>query len=166
MSDDRDDVTPEPGDGSDTGDSAASPAADDMRTEESAAHGSESELNPDESASQGTTAAARPSGKRRGPARSSRKPTGEDANLAARPGVKGRATPSRSKQEAPSKGNPVGRIIRYLREVAAELRKVIWPTRKELITYTAVVLVFVAFMVALTSGLDLAFARGVLLVFG
>jgi len=60
----------------------------------------------------------------------------------------------------------VSRILRYLREVVAELRKVIWPTRNELITYTAVVLVFVAFMVALTSGLDLAFARGVLLVFG
>ncbi len=48
----------------------------------------------------------------------------------------------------------------------AELRKVIWPTRNELITYTIVVLVFVSFMVALTSGLDLVFARGILAVFG
>ena len=36
-----------------------------------------------------------------------------------------------------------GRIARFFREVVAELRKVIWPTRKELLTYTAVVIVFV-----------------------
>ena len=34
-----------------------------------------------------------------------------------------------------------GRIARFVREVIAELRKVIWPTRKELLTYTAVVIV-------------------------
>jgi preprotein translocase subunit SecE len=57
-------------------------------------------------------------------------------------------------------------IGRFLREVVAELRKVIWPGRKELITYTTVVIIFVAFMVALVSGLDLAFAKGVVAVFG
>jgi preprotein translocase subunit SecE len=55
---------------------------------------------------------------------------------------------------------------RFLREVVAELRKVIWPGRKELITYTTVVIVFVAVMVALVAGLDIAFAQGVLAVFG
>ena len=57
-------------------------------------------------------------------------------------------------------------LRRFLREVVAELRKVIWPGRRELITYTTVVIVFVAVMVALVSGLDLAFAQGVLAVFG
>ncbi len=39
---------------------------------------------------------------------------------------------------------PLGqRIGRYLREVRAELRKVVWPSRKELVTYTLVVLVTV-----------------------
>jgi preprotein translocase subunit SecE len=57
-------------------------------------------------------------------------------------------------------------IRRFLREVVAELRKVIWPGRRELITYTTVVIVFVAFIVALVSGLDLLFAKGVLAVFG
>ncbi len=57
-------------------------------------------------------------------------------------------------------------LRRFLREVVAELRKVIWPGRRELITYTTVVIVFVAFMVALVSGLDLIFAKGVLAVFG
>ena len=55
---------------------------------------------------------------------------------------------------------------RFLREVVAELRKVIWPGRRELITYTTVVIVFVAVMVALVAGLDLLFAKGVIAVFG
>ena len=49
---------------------------------------------------------------------------------------------------------------------SAELRKVIWPGRRELITYTTVVIVFVAFMVALVAGMDLLFSRGVIAVFG
>jgi preprotein translocase subunit SecE len=57
-------------------------------------------------------------------------------------------------------------LRRFLREVVAELRKVIWPGRRELITYTTVVIVFVAFIVALVAGLDLLFAKGVLAVFG
>ena len=60
----------------------------------------------------------------------------------------------------------MARVLRFLREVVAELRKVIWPTRPQLVTYTTVVLVFVAFMVALVAGLDILFARGVLFVFG
>jgi preprotein translocase subunit SecE len=50
--------------------------------------------------------------------------------------------------------------------VVAELRKVIWPTRKQMITYTAVVLVFVAFMVAVIAGLDFALVKGVTALFG
>ena len=57
-------------------------------------------------------------------------------------------------------------IGRFLREVVAELRKVIWPTRNQMVTYTIVVIVFVAFMVALVGVLDLLFAKGVLAVFG
>jgi preprotein translocase subunit SecE len=59
-----------------------------------------------------------------------------------------------------------GRLARFFREVVAELRKVIWPTRKELVTYTVVVVVFVSVIVAIVSGLDYAFAKGVLFVFG
>jgi preprotein translocase subunit SecE len=57
-------------------------------------------------------------------------------------------------------------IARFFREVVAELRKVIWPTRKELLTYTAVVIVFVTVVVAIVVGLDYVFAKGALLVFG
>jgi preprotein translocase subunit SecE len=50
--------------------------------------------------------------------------------------------------------------------VVAELRKVIWPTRKELITYTAVVIVFVSIMLTVVGLLDYGFAKAVLWVFG
>ena len=66
----------------------------------------------------------------------------------------------------PGKGSLVSRFVRFLREVVAELRKVIWPTRSQLVTYTIVVLVFVSFMVALVSLLDYLFGRGVLFLFG
>jgi len=58
------------------------------------------------------------------------------------------------------------RLGRFLREVVAELRKVIWPTRNQMVTYTIVVIVFVVFMVALVGVLDLLFAKGVFAVFG
>jgi preprotein translocase subunit SecE len=58
-----------------------------------------------------------------------------------------------------------GRFIRFVREVVAELRKVIWPTRKDLLVYAGVVIVFVAVMLALVGTLDWAFARAVLWVF-
>jgi preprotein translocase subunit SecE len=63
------------------------------------------------------------------------------------------------------KRNPFTRLVVFIREVVAELRKVIWPTKKELITYTAVCVVFVSIVVALVALLDLAFAQGVLKVF-
>ena len=62
--------------------------------------------------------------------------------------------------------NPVARGGRYVREVAAEMRKVVWPTRGELVTYTSVVLVFVAVMIALVFALDYLVGQAVLAVFG
>jgi preprotein translocase subunit SecE len=41
-----------------------------------------------------------------------------------------------------------------------------WPTRQQIVVYTFVVLVFVAFMVALVAGLDWAFAKAVFALFG
>ncbi|HEY2550935.1 MAG TPA: preprotein translocase subunit SecE [Streptosporangiaceae bacterium] len=54
----------------------------------------------------------------------------------------------------------------FVRQVAAELRKVIWPTRKELLTYTTVALVFIVVMVAIVTSLDYGFTKLVLAVFG
>src|SRR4029453_14849510 len=57
-------------------------------------------------------------------------------------------------------------IGRFLPRGVPGRRQVLWPGRKELITYTTVVIVFVAFMVALVAGLDIVFAQGVIAVFG
>lgn len=62
--------------------------------------------------------------------------------------------------------NPFVYVYNYLKQVVAELRKVIWPNRKQMITYTSVVLAFLVFMVALIGLADLGLARLVLLVFG
>ncbi|GAA4248740.1 preprotein translocase subunit SecE [Dactylosporangium darangshiense] len=62
--------------------------------------------------------------------------------------------------------NIFARLINFIREVVAELRKVIWPTRKELSTYTLVVVVFVIIMLAIVGGLDFGFAKLVLWTFG
>jgi len=54
----------------------------------------------------------------------------------------------------------------FLRQVIAELRKVIWPTRKELVTYTTVAIVFILVMVGIVTGLDTGFTKLVFEVFG
>jgi len=54
----------------------------------------------------------------------------------------------------------------FYRQVLAELRKVIWPTRKELITYTTVVIVFVLMVIAYVTTLDFAFSKAILSIFG
>jgi preprotein translocase subunit SecE len=76
---------------------------------------------------------------------------------------KGRATAVRDRKD--KRPSIFARLVRFTREVIAELRKVIWPTRRQQITYTIVVLVFVAIIVAVVSGLDLLFAKGVFWVF-
>jgi preprotein translocase subunit SecE len=54
----------------------------------------------------------------------------------------------------------------FTRQVVSELRKVIWPTRKELGTYTAVALSFVIFMTVVVTTLDYGFTKLVFWVFG
>jgi preprotein translocase subunit SecE len=49
--------------------------------------------------------------------------------------------------------------VLFYRQVVAELRKVVWPTQQQLITYFFVVMVFVAFMMALIAGLDLGIGK-------
>ena len=73
-----------------------------------------------------------------------------------------------AKKAADRKGgrNPFTFVWNYLKQVVAELRKVIWPNRKQMINYTAVVLVFLAFMVALIGLVDFGLLKLVTLVFG
>ena len=58
------------------------------------------------------------------------------------------------------------RITTYNRQVVAELRKVLWPTRNELVTYTIVSVTFVVFMVAFVGVLDYGFTKLVFSLFG
>lgn len=63
---------------------------------------------------------------------------------------------------------PDGRIKRtrkFLKEVRQELKKVAWPNRSEIVTYTVVVLVSVAFITAYVFGLDFGIGKLVLTVF-
>jgi preprotein translocase subunit SecE len=58
------------------------------------------------------------------------------------------------------------RVGLFYRQVVSELTKVVWPTRKQLSTYTAVVLVFVTFIIAVVSLFDLVITKLVFWVFG
>lgn len=58
------------------------------------------------------------------------------------------------------------RIALFIRQVFGELRKVVTPTRQELVKYTLVVLGFVVVMMAVVYGLDLLFTWVVNVVFG
>ncbi|MFZ1177897.1 MAG: preprotein translocase subunit SecE [Mycobacterium sp.] len=62
--------------------------------------------------------------------------------------------------------NPFVFVYNYLKQVVAEMRKVIWPNRKQMLTYTSVVLAFLAFMVALVGLADFGLTKLMLLVFG
>jgi preprotein translocase subunit SecE len=78
------------------------------------------------------------------------------------------ATPERGRPQQPgglARLRP-SRIALFLRQVVAELRKVVYPTRQQLVTYTIVVLVFVSIMIAIVSVLDLALGWAVFRIFG
>jgi preprotein translocase subunit SecE len=69
------------------------------------------------------------------------------------------------KSDEPS-SNPFIFVFNYLKQVVAELRKVIWPNRKQMGSYTSVVLAFLVFMVTFIGLVDLGLAKLVLWVFG
>jgi preprotein translocase subunit SecE len=74
------------------------------------------------------------------------------------------ASPSRDRGEA-RKPLPA-RISLFYRQVVADLRKVIWPTRKEQVTNTSLVIDFVLIVIAYVSVLDFGFAKAILAIFG
>ncbi len=54
----------------------------------------------------------------------------------------------------------------FIREMRAELRKVIWPTKSEVINYSLVVFVFLVVFTTMVAIVDWGFARAVLWIFG
>ncbi len=71
-----------------------------------------------------------------------------------------------AKRERAERRGPFSRIALFLRQVINELKKVVTPTRRELFSYTGVVLAFVIVMMALVYGLDYGFGWLVAWVFG
>ncbi|MDH2389594.1 MULTISPECIES: preprotein translocase subunit SecE [Streptomyces] len=64
------------------------------------------------------------------------------------------------------KRGPLGRLALFYRQIVAELRKVVWPTRNQLTTYTTVVIIFVVIMISLVTVIDYGFSEAVKYVFG
>ncbi len=83
--------------------------------------------------------------------------TGASTDVAKKKGKK--------KKDADRKGI-FARMALFFRQVVAELRKVIWPTRNELINWTWIVLVFVVMMALFIGLLDFVFLKVVLWIFG
>ncbi|GAB3449161.1 hypothetical protein GCM10027517_35080 [Phycicoccus ginsengisoli] len=75
-----------------------------------------------------------------------------------------------SRQGGKGGGNPVSRFFRavslFVSQILDELRKVVRPTRSELVNYTIVVIVFVTVIMALVASIDFGFTKLVLWVFG
>ncbi|MEP7090215.1 MAG: preprotein translocase subunit SecE [Nocardioidaceae bacterium] len=75
-------------------------------------------------------------------------------------------TQSRPVRSTSSSGDKRTSPTTFYRQVVAELRKVVWPTQQQLITYFIVVLVFVLVIMSIVSLLDLGFGKLVFKVFG
>jgi preprotein translocase subunit SecE len=90
------------------------------------------------------------------------------------------ARPARKTVEVEAKGRPTRKRsaaqtvtqerrttpAQFVRESIEELKKVIWPTLSQWQQYFIVVLVFVLFMIAIVSALDLVFGWALLQLFG
>jgi preprotein translocase subunit SecE len=73
---------------------------------------------------------------------------------------------AQAKKTAKRQLSIVGRLVRFIRQVAAELKQVVRPTRQELWTYSKVVVVFVLIVMAFIFGVDWLANKGVMTLFG
>jgi preprotein translocase subunit SecE len=78
--------------------------------------------------------------------------------------TRGPAPDKAAKPKSPA-GSDRTSPVQFVTEVRDELRKVVWPTRKELITYTTSALIFILIMVGIVVGLDYAYTKIVLALF-
>lgn len=87
------------------------------------------------------------------------------------PGTGAGTTGSAPERKQSERGRPerrglFARIALFVRQVVAELKKVVRPTRSELLNYTTVVLVFVVVVMAFVTVLDLGIGTAVGWIFG
>lgn len=73
---------------------------------------------------------------------------------------------AKAKKDSEQRRGPFGRMALFIRQVINELKKVVTPTKRELISFTIVVLVFVVIMMGIVSGLDFGFSALVNFLFG
>ncbi|OXN00340.1 preprotein translocase subunit SecE [Bifidobacterium vansinderenii] len=64
------------------------------------------------------------------------------------------------------KPNVFMRIGLFIKQIIDELRKVVTPTRKELVLWSIAVFIFVIFLMLLVTGLDFGLGKLVMLIFG
>jgi preprotein translocase subunit SecE len=64
------------------------------------------------------------------------------------------------------KKGPLKRLALFYRQIVAELRKVVWPSRNQLTTYTTVVIIFVVIMIGLVTVIDYGLSNAAKYVFG
>lgn len=80
------------------------------------------------------------------------------------------ATPDEGHSEKPRRDRRkrgfFGRAVLFNRQIVAELRKVVWPSKQDLRQYTTVVIIFVVIMIAFVSGMDWVFSKLTFGIFG
>lgn len=59
----------------------------------------------------------------------------------------------------------MGKIVGFFKECGAELRKVVWPTRDDVISSVKVVIVSTIIIAAILGALDILFSYGMSLAF-
>ncbi|GAA3496182.1 preprotein translocase subunit SecE [Streptomyces prasinosporus] len=65
-----------------------------------------------------------------------------------------------------AKKGPLKRLALFYRQIVAELRKVVWPTRNQLTSYTTAVIIFVVIMIGLITLIDYGLGHAAKYVFG
>jgi preprotein translocase subunit SecE len=81
----------------------------------------------------------------------------ERKKAAPRPAPKAPGAPTKKERTKPRQ---------FGREVVAEMRKVAWPTRQEVVSYSVVVFVASVVIAALIFGMDFIFTKAILALFG
>jgi preprotein translocase subunit SecE len=84
------------------------------------------------------------------------------------PDAQDEAPESRKARKGGKRGKkgPLKRLALFYRQIVAELRKVVWPTRNQLTTYTTVVIIFVVIMIGLVTVIDYGLSNAAKYVFG
>lgn len=70
------------------------------------------------------------------------------------------------KKDGKKRVNIFKKIGKFVKDVINELKKVTWPSRKNLVSYTVAVLVFVAIMMAVIYVIDYGASSGLKAIFG